>query len=101
MFKRAFPLRSLALSAMASAVLAGCVNLAPEYTAPASPVPQALPSSGVEAPTPIDVSWRSFFVEPRLRGTIELALANNRDLRVAALNIELFFFQQKTAYEIS
>ncbi len=88
MMKRAFPLRSLALSAMASAVLAGCVNLAPEYTAPASPVPQALPSSGVEAPTPIDVGWRSFFVEPRLRGTIELALANNRDLRVAALNIE-------------
>lgn len=88
MFERAFPLRSLALSAMASAVLAGCVNLAPEYTTPASPVPRALPSSGVEAPTPIDVSWRSFFVEPRLRGTIELALANNRDLRVAALNIE-------------
>ena len=52
MFKRAFPLRSLALSAMASAVLAGCVNLAPEYTAPASPVPQALPSSGVEASSP-------------------------------------------------
>lgn len=88
MTKRAFPLRSLVLSAMTSAVLAGCVNLAPEYTAPASPVPQALPSSGVEAPTPIDVGWRSFFVEPRLRGTIELALANNRDLRVAALNIE-------------
>lgn len=86
--KRALPLRSLALSAMASAVLAGCINLAPEYTAPASPVPQALPSSGVEAPTPIDVGWRNFFVEPRLRGTIELALANNRDLRVAALNIE-------------
>ncbi|WP_422087849.1 efflux transporter outer membrane subunit [Variovorax sp.] len=86
--KRALPLRSLALSAMASAVLAGCVNLAPEYKAPASPVPQALPSSGVEAPTPIDVGWRNFFVEPRLRGTIELALANNRDLRVAALNIE-------------
>jgi multidrug efflux system outer membrane protein len=86
--KRAFPLRSLALSAMASAVLAGCVNLAPEYTAPASPVPQVLPSSGAEASTPIDVGWRSFFVEHRLRGTIELALANNRDLRVAALNIE-------------
>ena len=88
MFKRAFPLRSLALSAMASAVLAGCVHLAPDYPAPAAPVPQALTSSGVEAPPPIDVSWRSFFVEPRLRGTIELALANNRDLRVAALNIE-------------
>ncbi|MGJ7553597.1 efflux transporter outer membrane subunit [Variovorax sp. RB3P1] len=92
--KRAFPLRSVALAALACAVLAGCVNLAPEYAAPALPVPQALPSSGVdgvngaEAPTPIDVGWRSFFVEPKLQGTIELALANNRDLRVAALNIE-------------
>jgi multidrug efflux system outer membrane protein len=82
------PFRSLALTAIASAVLAGCVNLAPDFAAPASPVPPALPASGVEAPTPLDVGWRSFFVEPRLRGTIELALANNRDLRVAALNIE-------------
>jgi multidrug efflux system outer membrane protein len=86
--KHAFPLRAVALAAVASAVLAGCVNLAPDYAAPASPVPQALPSSGVEAATPLDVGWRSFFVEPRLQGTIELALANNRDLRVAALNIE-------------
>lgn len=82
--KRGLPL----LCAVAAAVLAGCVNLAPAYTAPASPVPQALPSSGVEAPTPLDVGWRSFFVDPRLQGTIELALAHNRDLRVAALNIE-------------
>ncbi len=86
--KRAFPLRAIALAAVASTVLAGCINLAPDYTAPASPVPQTLPASGVEAPTPLDVGWRSFFVEPRLQGTIELALANNRDLRVAALNIE-------------
>ena len=86
--KRAIPLRAITLVAIASAVLAGCVNLAPAYTAPASPVPQALPSSGVKAPTPLDVGWRSFFVEPKLQGTIELALANNRDLRVAALNIE-------------
>ncbi|MFM9921799.1 efflux transporter outer membrane subunit [Variovorax sp. H27-G14] len=86
--KRAFPMRSAALAAFACAALAGCVNLAPEYTAPASPVPQTLPASGVEASTPLDVGWRSFFVEPRLQGTIELALANNRDLRVAALNIE-------------
>ncbi|MGJ7610493.1 MULTISPECIES: efflux transporter outer membrane subunit [unclassified Variovorax] len=89
--KRALPLRSVTLAAVACVALAGCINLAPTYTAPASPVPQALPSSGAdgaEAPTPLDVGWRSFFVEPRLRGTIELALANNRDLRVAALNIE-------------
>lgn len=85
------PLRLVAIAAFASAVLAGCVNLAPEYVAPASPVPQALPASGVLASTPaapVDVGWRSFFVDTRLQGTIELALANNRDLRVAALNIE-------------
>jgi multidrug efflux system outer membrane protein len=83
-----FHLRTLACAAMASAVLAGCVNLAPAYEKPAAPVPQALPSAGVEAATPLDVAWRDFFVDPRLQGVVELALANNRDLRVAALNIE-------------
>ncbi|WP_431511914.1 efflux transporter outer membrane subunit [Variovorax sp. DAIF25] len=84
--RHALPLRSLTL--VAAAVLAGCVNLAPDYQAPALPVPQTLPSAKVEAGTPLDAGWRDFFVEPKLRGTIELALANNRDLRVAALNIE-------------
>ncbi|QNK65454.1 efflux transporter outer membrane subunit [Variovorax sp. PAMC26660] len=83
-----FPLRALACAAMASAALAGCVNLAPAYEKPVAPVPQALPSAGVEAATPLDVAWRDFFVDPRLQGVVELALANNRDLRVAALNIE-------------
>jgi outer membrane protein, multidrug efflux system len=83
-----FPLRTLACAAMASAVLSGCINLAPAYEAPTLPVPQALPSTGVTAATPLDVSWRDFFVDKQLQGVIELALANNRDLRVAALNIE-------------
>jgi multidrug efflux system outer membrane protein len=86
-----FPLRTLACAAMASAVLSGCINLAPAYETPASPVPQALPSTGVadvKAATPLDVSWRDFFIDKQLQGVIELALANNRDLRVAAFNIE-------------
>jgi len=82
------PLRALACAAMACVVLAGCVNLAPAYEAPASPVPSALPSAGVTAATPLDIGWRDFFVDKQLQGVIELALANNRDLRVAALNIE-------------
>lgn len=84
--RHALPLRSLTL--VAAAVLAGCVNLAPDYQAPTLPVPQTLPSANVEAATPLDAGWRDFFVEPKLRAVIELALANNRDLRVAALNIE-------------
>ena len=34
------------------------------------------------------IPWRDFFVDERLRQVIDLALANNRDLRVAALNVE-------------
>ena len=35
-----------------------------------------------------DIPWQEFFVDPQLRKLIALALENNRDLRVAALNIE-------------
>jgi multidrug efflux system outer membrane protein len=35
-----------------------------------------------------DVKWRDFFADRRLQSVIELALANNRDLRIAALNVE-------------
>ena len=41
--RHALPLRSLTL--VAAAVLAGCVNLAPDYQAPALPVPSTLPST--------------------------------------------------------
>jgi multidrug efflux system outer membrane protein len=41
------------------------------------------------APTPAaaDLGWRNFFNDPRLRKLEEIALANNRDLRVAALRV--------------
>jgi len=76
--------------------LAGCTTMAPKYSQPAAPVPAAWPNGpAYQAETakpsqkPVaDIPWREFFVEPRLQKVIELALANNRDLRVAALNIE-------------
>jgi multidrug efflux system outer membrane protein len=34
------------------------------------------------------VKWQEFFTDSRLQSVIELALTNNRDLRMAALNIE-------------
>ncbi|KVG57375.1 efflux transporter outer membrane subunit, partial [Burkholderia territorii] len=34
------------------------------------------------------IGWREFFVDPRLQRLIEIALKNNRDLRVSVLNIE-------------
>ncbi len=82
-----------ALSLLAATVLlAGCVNLAPAYQQPATPVPAGFPASGVaagaQAPAPASIGWREFFLDERLRRVVELTLANNRDLRVAALNIE-------------
>ena len=77
-------------------LLTGC-TMAPSYTRPAAPVPAAWPSGPAYKTTDAakaagkqaaDIPWKDFFIEPRLRQVIELALTNNRDLRVAALNID-------------
>jgi NodT family efflux transporter outer membrane factor (OMF) lipoprotein len=78
-------------------LLAGCVNLAPKYERPAAPVAGSFPTvagtnaSGnpVAAQTPVNIAWRQFFVDARLQRLVELSLVNNRDLRIAAANIEL------------
>jgi multidrug efflux system outer membrane protein len=47
-------------------------------------VPQATTADAKAA----DIGWREFFTDPKLQTLIEQALANNRDLRVAVLNVE-------------
>ncbi len=65
-----------------------------QYTRPALPVPTVWPENTAgPAPAPgtpaaVIVKWQDFFTDQQLRSVIDLALANNRDLRVAALNIE-------------
>ena len=84
--------RALALL-LAGAALAGC-TLEPKDLRPAPPIPGALPAGGdypAAAPgaAPISsVAWDAFFTDPRLKQVIALALRENRDLRVAALNVE-------------
>ena len=86
--------------------LAGCVNLAPKYERPAAPVapsfPQLPAAGGATLPTatteaPASIAWQRFFADARLRQLIELSLENNRDLRVAILNIE----QARAQYRIA
>jgi multidrug efflux system outer membrane protein len=82
--KRAGPLIALAL-------LAGC-SMAPKYVQPDLPVPASWPAGDAylaqsEAALPV-MSYREVFADPRLVQVIERALANNRNLRVAAANIE-------------
>ncbi len=75
----------LALLTPALIAISAC-SLAPKYERGELPVAETWPDG---APTTQDVhlKWRDLFVDPRLRKTIDLALANNRDLRVAALDI--------------
>jgi multidrug efflux system outer membrane protein len=77
------------------AFLTGC-TLIPKYTKPEAPVPAAWPSgpayketqTAPGAPLANDLKWRDFFADERLQTIIETALNNNRDLRLASLNVE-------------
>ena len=69
--------------------LAGCMSLAPKYERPAAPVAPNFPIAGAASSrAAASIAWQEFFADARLRQLIGLALSNNRDLRVAILNIE-------------
>jgi multidrug efflux system outer membrane protein len=78
--------------------LGGCAAMAPKYEQPAAPVPAAWPAGAAykpDAPKPdakpvADIPWNEFFTDQRLQKLIDLALKNNRDLRVAALNVDRY-----------
>lgn len=80
------------LLAAAAAGLGGCAAPTPPLTLPAAPVAPAFPNaasspqSGLKAASA--TGWQEYFPDPSLRQVIGQALANNRDLRVAVLNIE-------------
>ena len=70
--------------------LTGCASMAPPYERPPLPVPDTYATgTGAAAATPFEpVDWRDYFTDLRLQSLIELALANNRDLRIAVLRVE-------------
>jgi len=74
--------------ALAVLALAGC-SFVPTYERPAAPVAAAFPGQVADAPAGAPLAaWDTVFTDARLRELITLALQNNRDLRVAALNLE-------------
>ncbi|MFA8326716.1 efflux transporter outer membrane subunit [Burkholderia ubonensis] len=77
----------------AALALAGC-SLAPRYERPAAPVPSSYapvdgaPSAAQPSSPALLDDWRAYFTDPALQAWIDAALANNRDLRVAAGRVE-------------
>jgi outer membrane protein, multidrug efflux system len=90
-----YALRPLAALA-AALVLAGC-SMMPKYERPPAPVAPVFPSASTQEGTAAsELPWQQFFADERLRALIASALRNNRDLRVAALNIA----QARAQYDI-
>lgn len=83
---------TLTLTVLAAA-LGGC-SMMPKYQQPVSPVAAAwpagtaYPAQDAHGKPAAQIAWRDYFADARLKQVIALALANNRDLRVAALTID-------------
>jgi len=73
--------------AVMAAALSAC-SLTPTLVKPALPVPSAYDAGAAAQGNAADLGWRQMLVDPRLQRLVELALLNNRDLRVAALNVD-------------
>ncbi|KTC48616.1 multidrug transporter [Pseudomonas putida] len=92
--------KSLISIAVAAFVLGGC-SMIPEYKQPALPVAEQFPQGEAYAPAEAaevaaaEQGWRQFFTDPALERLVQVALENNRDLRVAALNIEAYRAQYR------
>ena len=79
--------RSTCFLVAALATLLSACTLEPHYHRPPPPVP-ALPGGTAGGTAAPDIGWREFFPDPQLQQLIALALTNNRDLRVAVLNVQ-------------
>ena len=76
-----------AVSLIALSVALSACTMTPKYERPALPVASNWPVPAA-ATADAQLKWKSLFTDPALQSTIQLALDNNRDLRIAALNIQ-------------
>ena len=81
------------IAVLSLAALVSACTLAPRYHQPAAPVPAAfeetaVPNAEAAALPAAEIGWHEFFPDPELQDLLQRALANNRDLRIATLNVE-------------
>ena len=77
------------------AVLSAC-SFAPKYERPKAPITNRWDADATGR-SAAELGWRQVFSDPRMAAVIETAIKNNRDLRVAALNVELVRAQYRIA----
>lgn len=89
--------KSLSILFAGAFLLTGCTMI-PKYDRPAAPVASQYPGAAATNDSQAaDIAWKDFIADARLREIVELALTNNRDLRVAILNVE----QSQAQYRIT
>jgi outer membrane protein, multidrug efflux system len=89
--------RCFAGALIAGAGFIGGCALQPAYVQPVAPVAATFPAGDAYKPPSaargdavvpaVDIGWRDVLTDLRLQRLVEIGLANNRDLRVAALNV--------------
>ncbi|NNG99388.1 multidrug efflux RND transporter AdeIJK outer membrane channel subunit AdeK [Acinetobacter sp. ANC 5414] len=79
--------RSIAVSALALALTACQSMRGPEPVAQAN-IPEQGYLTSASGPSIAEQGYKDFFADQRLLQVLDLALANNRDLRTSALNIQ-------------
>ncbi|ENU0860836.1 efflux transporter outer membrane subunit [Citrobacter amalonaticus] len=83
-------LQHIVLASAMTLALSSC-SLEPKYEQPSAPVPGQYPGEqgkNGNVQKVVDIGWKSYFIDPAMQQLIGIALANNRDLRISALNVE-------------
>lgn len=86
-------MKRTALAAALLVAMTGC-SMVPKYQQPSAPVAEQWNNTDQLSTTALP-DWREFFQDPVLQQLIETALTNNRDLRIAALNVDAFRAQYR------
>ena len=80
------------LPLVAALALTGCMSMAPSYERPQAPVAGEWPTGDAYVNAHLNQGalpdWKEFYTDNRLRQVIQMSLDNNRDYRVAMLNVE-------------
>jgi multidrug efflux system outer membrane protein len=86
-------LSSVSLAALLA--LSGCL-LGPNYERPTVDTPAAFRFAGPDAKDIVDTAWWEQFQDPALNELIGIALAENKDVKIAAARVEQFLGQFQT-----